>query len=185
MDTPIVVGLENANLDPNSFGFPSTQRIINVRDPFNLCACSLKHNSEKNSFLSGFREFIKKWIDYAEEFAGYTNFCGAVGINYNEWNISHDYRKAKAEELGFPDVDVDYGIKWVSGHGGGSSFDKTRENADGGVQDEERHLRSERWKEVIDEEPFQKLLDIPIIWRLSDELWPDVAQAVREVTGKG
>lgn len=182
-DTPILVGTENPNLSEDAFGIPSTKRVFVVRDPFNWIAACLLHNNK--AIVGNMKKgvAIAKWIAYAQEYAGLTNFLNATGVDFNQWCLSHDYRVKKAAELGYPDADVDYGTLYVSDHGGGSSISGTIENEFGGATADEKQERLTRWRSVITHADFQALIKVPMVWRLADEIWPNVASAVRAEIG--
>jgi hypothetical protein len=174
-DTPVIVGCWNAEIKPDQSGLLSSTRILLIRDPFNLFASSKSSPLVAGEVSGGsFVNFVKRWIDFAEEFLGLTNFLNAIKIDYNMWNISRDYRITKANELGYPEADVDTGMIYVPANGGGSSF--TRQSPIN--TEEDRMERLNRWKNVIDDPGFRYLVSVPLIRRLSEEIWPELTAEV-------
>jgi len=91
--------------------------VMVLRDPYNTFASWLQRDTPVNE------EIISLWKSYAYEFIGRTDTLSApkVFVNFNAWFSEPDYRKYLAHKLGL--TFTDRGLKEVSHHGGGSSFD--------------------------------------------------------------
>lgn len=128
-----------------------------LRDPFNLFASrqkkendilenrySLKDDAERAALIS-------LWKEYAREFLGETNLLpNKRTISYNRWFSDRDYRQrlSASFELEFSDDTMDT----VLPIGGGSSFDRTRKDADASsmkVFDRWTHYRDDPFFKAI------------------------------------
>ena len=128
--------------------------LLILRDPFNTLASRL--NAPKDTAIDlrvNNRAFIKRWIAYAKEFLGETQFLknNKVVVNYNQWFSDLDYRKQIASHLNLKFSDK--GINQVRGFGGGSSFDK----CDFSGQAQKMKVL-ERWQQFSDDVAFKNLL---------------------------
>ena len=130
---------------------------MGLRDPFNLFARPMYMSSAK---------WIR-WLDYAREFLGLTNFLGdCVKVNYNQWCVDIEYRKKISAQLGweFCDEGIDDVPHLGSSYDGKSYQGRARE----------MKLR-ERWKEMQPEE-FERYARMfpPEILELSRQIFGQV-----------
>lgn len=129
-------------------GVPS-YRVFLLRDPFNLFA-SLLYSKRMNQQNSPY--YVRTWKQYAREYLGRTSFLGsaAVGVSYNEWRDSEEYRLSLCRRLGLPEDPKSF--THVASTGGGSSFD--------GLAGDAGQLRTEeRWKHFADDKFYLSLFD--------------------------
>ena len=129
--------------------------LLLLRDPFNTLASRLKAPKDTAIDLRVKNQvFINRWIAYAKEFLGETQFLknNKLVVNYNKWFTDVDYRKQIACQLNLEFSDR--GINQVRGFGGGSSFDR----CDFSGQAQNMKIL-ERWKQFSDDISFRKLLD--------------------------
>ena len=72
---------------------------------------------------------LELWKSQAREFLGMTDqLKNRVGIFFDAWFSSEDYRRSTSEKLGI--TFTDNGFSRVSKHGGRSSFDRTEFNGE-------------------------------------------------------
>lgn len=106
-------------------------RVLLLRDFFNWIASFIRLYENRNkdllAFFSQIDGHINRWLLYAKEFVGETDFLTigctkTIVISYNEFVESKIYRNKLNNFFGFDERDLD--INSVPNVGGGSSFDK-------------------------------------------------------------
>ena len=126
------LSLEDHPLDLPLFSDPpqGLQHILILRDPANLFASRIRkgatmehpaYSREEGPLL---RRAVDLWKSHAREFLGATNVLpGYVGVWFDAWFASEEYRRKLSSSLGLSFTDA--GFTQVSDRGGGSSFDRT------------------------------------------------------------
>ena len=138
--------------------------IVLLRDPFNLFA-SLIHRGEN---LEDSDSVIEKWIEYAREYSGITNyFRYRISINYNQWFTNRDYRNRLANKLNLTFSDA--GVDNVVNVGKGSSFNGT--NYDGKAS---QMSVLYRYKDYLDHPIMLKVLNNEELRDLSHEIFGSI-----------
>lgn len=169
--------------------------ILILRDVFNFIASLFSWRTAKNEFrLADFVHKIKpsnekqwlkdaknickrtykeiylsRWIIYAHEFLGYTNYLQntKICISYNQWFNDHAYRVMTAKQLGLEnsDVSLQHVVGWPSGFDVKKDFD--------GRAHEMKVL--ERWKKFKDNRIYWKFLHRkPEAIELSRKIFGDI-----------
>lgn len=199
-DTPMICGKENQRPVIDSVGILSSTPILHIRDPFNNLASqyrlsgvlpSPKPCEDEEEYIKKVskyekqskqprgkegKEFVRMWMEYALEYLGKFNFLSEdlITTNYNQWLVDEEYRRELASRLGLPFSDK--GFESVPKHGGGSSFNNSRR-----VEDETaRQDRLARFKLYSDREDFWNTLNVPLLWELAEEIFPEETAAARE-----
>jgi len=136
----------------------SIQRILILRDPYNLAASRVRCDIRNNRFHE-FSNATRMWKEQAEMFLNPQD--DLVPIKYNQWVSDKQYRQEIASRLDIPFVDE---IDYVSSHGGGSSFDKLSYQGKGSQM-----KVFDRWRIIKDVYP--DLFADPHIKKLSQQIF--------------
>jgi len=161
-------------------GLPSKQRIMIIRDPYNMYASRLQVHRNPNKdypllvkYWTAWTEAMNLdlWLSFAKEFTGETNHLGSdcIKVNYNTWLENERYRN----ELSLKHFGVVGEIsKTTHKAGGGSSFEKLD-----GKPDKER--LTNRWRHFLIDSEFSPLLRNREIARLSKTIFGFAHSQVR------
>jgi len=96
--------------------------IVSLRDPFNNSASRLQcHQTYDESFFTADWNVVEHWKEYARVAVKPPNEQ-FIGLNYNRWFTSVDYRRSLAGQLEVPFSDA--GLNDMLLYGKGSSFDQ-------------------------------------------------------------
>lgn len=126
----------------------AVRKIFVLRDAYNWAAsCLKKYASKKQRLQTNLN--MDRWLTYAKEFSGETNYLGkdVVYINYNQWFLDVKYRKKIARQLR-----LNFSDEGKCLMGSESSFD--------GMAYENRADRMnvlERYQEYIDKDSYRAL----------------------------
>ncbi len=142
--------------------------VIILRDPFNLIASRFRRGGDwghRSIYVSGL-SVSQLWITYAREFLGYTNWLphNRIGVSYNKWCVSEEYRRDLAQKLGLHFTDM--GFQDVSRYGGGSSFDGTGMNGNA-----QGMSTNQRWQLFRNDNSFRALFRDPLLLDLAEEIF--------------
>lgn len=127
--------------------WPSQISII-LRDPYNWLASMYKFQMKEGTYTVRARpldEFIDLWIRMAE----YVEINPRTLINYNKWFKNIQYRRMLEKRWGFGETDAT--INFISGYGGGSTFEGYDKKA------QELDVFN-RWKVVKDDPEYKRLI---------------------------
>lgn len=156
------VATRNFELKHNLYVGKSLDRydILILRDPFNLIASRLKHGRMLSEL--GRTTIVDRWVDYAREFIGETQYLKhhKICINYNRWFQDVEYRHSLADLLQLEFTDA--GIDKMTYHGGGSSFEGRELDGKATQLDV-----LNRWQHFKDDPIYQKLVEDDRIWHYS------------------
>ncbi len=143
----------------NDFHYGRSRRrvfVVNYRDPLNLFASRVK---------SGYTAVID--LDqvrlYQDHFHAARSHPAVIGVDFNAFVASADYRKVLAGRLGLPFSDFDP-ISKISGHGGGSSFGK----------EFSVELLLSRFTGMLQNPHFQRLINEPAIRAIVQDAYPQL-----------
>jgi len=156
--------MNKENLVPHrNIRCPSEKMIQLLRDPYNLLASLATHIENGRKFWfwrhctsngkitpDKLHNFGKIWEAHANIFLNQSN---VIGLSYNKWAESKDYRDELFERIGL-NVRSDKSMDFVPQNGGGSSFDKRA--FDGNAREMDT---SSRWKKYENEEWFNLFFD--------------------------
>lgn len=167
----VLYGVENHKpefIDSNMVKHTSNKFDIfvqTIRSPWNNLASLMKYGGN----LVKIEDFADLWIHFAKEHIGETNytephFDRRVFINYDLWFTDKDYRVSISEDLGLEHTD--YGLEFVSGQGGGSSFDKMSKNKKAQEMDV-----LDRWQAVANDNQFREVINNPELMDLAVEIF--------------
>jgi hypothetical protein len=148
--------------------------VIMVREPWNQLSSILKNPPLEPPRPLPPEEFLGKWRDYAEEFAGRTGFLDELGgvlrVNYSRWFRDGAYRAELAGRLG---VELtDFGLEVVPDFGGGSSFEGKRMSG----RAQQMNV-GERWKANAEHPLMRSLLADEAVRDLCAEIFGEAAPA--------
>lgn len=151
------------------------QAILVIRDPFNHLASAMESDG---SWIEP-EMFTSKWIEYAREYLGQTDYIGfpdgsKFWIDYNDWFQSCEYRMATSGRLGKPFTDE--GLERVATQGGGSSFDGT--NFDNNAQ--QMDVLS-RWTSYMKNPVYQQYVRDEESLSVAEQAYPELTRRVREL----
>jgi hypothetical protein len=105
---------------------------------------------------------------YAREYLGETNILSnKITVSYNRWFTDPEYRVSLGKRLHLASTDM--GLDRVSNWGSGSSFDHAA--LDGKARDMDV---LERWKTLIDDERYRRLINDPELCSLSERIFGGV-----------
>jgi hypothetical protein len=126
-------------------------KVLVLRDPFNLVASRLR--PLRSSLTRSYHQTLDRWVSYAREFLGETNYLGPkLKVNFNKWFSEIRYRQGLARSAGL--VFTDAGLNRIPNNGYGSSFDGIR--LDHCAQ---QMKVLERWKGYVDHPDFCALFE--------------------------
>ncbi len=144
--------------------------ILILRDPFNLAASWWKNRIDRKhkmkDILKGIKKVVlRRWKMYAAEVLGKTNYLEKkTVILFNKWFEDKAYRRGISEKLGLDFVDN--GVDFVSGAGGGSSFDGVSYSGRG-----QEMSVLERWKNFVDILQFRDFFCDEELWEMSEKIF--------------
>jgi len=145
---------------------PHTERLAVLRDPWNTFASALENELVK----SGTETIAESWKRLATAIAD-----GQLPwIDYNRWSSSREYRDEVAERYGL--FNRDAGIRHVSRHGRGSSWDKLSYEGNAGEMQ-----TCDRWRRKADDPAWQAVALTPEVMARGRQLWPALAALVESV----
>lgn len=140
--------------------------IYTLRDPYNMVASRLELQNTANSKGRGItpgafptlKTRLGWWCEYAEDYLRCNSY--SIGILYNSWVRSEEYRRSISYILGL--TYQDHTINTVTSEAGGSSFDRLN------YQDKAGEMQtSERWMKFKDNPDYINLFT-PRVSRLAD-----------------
>jgi hypothetical protein len=157
----------------------SGKKIQLLRDPYNLLASLATHvegarrfwfwkhcTDEGKMSVDKLYNFANMWKIHAKTFLDNN---GVIGISYNKWKESTEYRDLLFDQLGLTNRS-DECMNLVPKNGGGSSFDKHRMDGNGTEMD-----NNGRWKKYEDTEWFNTFFECnPDVVELSKTIFGDV-----------
>jgi hypothetical protein len=109
--------------------------------------------------------FIQRWLAYAREFIGETNFIpNKVCVSYDHWFTDKKYRKKISKQLGLKFSDS--GLQGISLAGNGSSFNMMR--LDGKAQ---KMDVLNRWRAVEELDNFKAVMANEEVKRIGDIIY--------------
>lgn len=141
--------------------------VLVLRDPFNLLASRIAHHRVH----TGLRRSRAPWLPCWKAYARYVLQPppgNVVGVNFDRWVVSGDYRREVAATLALPYNERN--LARVSAIGGGSSFDGAGQGDDAWDQ----HRVLERWKTCPDAQTIAALRSDPEIRHYMDALFRDI-----------
>jgi hypothetical protein len=124
-----LISFEDCDLEKDSILPPCKTKVLLLRNPLNVIASRLKRslrnaregNPER---LGPIQEAVKLWKQHAKEFLGHTNYLGNfVGILYDCWLQSAEYRSSVAASLSLDFTDKGFGSSYGHKFSFGSDFD--------------------------------------------------------------
>lgn len=140
--------------------------VLVLRDPFNLFASLLK----AGYFTRPLEELPATYASHAKEFLRQKE-TGIVGVNFNEWFQSSDYRVSTARRLGFDTDGAAYDE--VPANGGGSSFSGRTHRGQASRMDV-----LGRWRDSAEHVDFRTLINDPRVRSAAEEIYPELANEV-------
>ncbi len=156
--------------------FDGSGSILVIRNPFNCLASRIKHPWLRPGNYT-------HWKEQAKEHLGYAKFLpDCLQLKFEEWFESAACRQKLSSWLGWEFSDL--GLEWMSGRGGGSSFDKMKFK--GAAQ---KMTVSERWRSMLGNDKFvaaaAKLLADEELVGLYQEIYGPVPAELFAVRSKG
>ncbi|MDB9529866.1 hypothetical protein PN498_28020 [Oscillatoria sp. CS-180] len=143
--------------------------VVILRDPYNTFASWMKRHTPVTPSV------IELWKRYAYEFVGKSNLINSpkILVSFNQWFSDQTYRQNLAHQLGLEFTD--HGLREVSHHGGGSSFDGQ------GLRGQATHMNVlTRFHHYVSNPQFQAIFEADAeLKQLSDQIFgelPNVEQ---------
>jgi hypothetical protein len=151
--------------------------LLVLRDPFNFFASrygyGIKSGERSPFYLDPIyrKKVVELWKENARFYLDIKKEKSRwIGINYNEWVTSVNYRKELASTLGLSFSDK--GFKEVTTYGLGSSFgDKDL------YANENTAKVLNRWQQFANEKAFKEIFKDDEIWELSEAIFGDLTIA--------
>jgi hypothetical protein len=166
----VLFGIENITpeviySDMSDAQHPGEIFVQTLRSPWNNLASLMKYKG----MLLPFDKFAETWKKFAREHVGETNYLSQVFdktlfVSFDLWFSSKEYRIQISKELEMNHTD--FGLNYVSGQGGGSSFDNMQKNEN--AQDMKV---KERWLHYANNEQFREILNDSELIELSIEIF--------------
>jgi len=150
-----------------------------MRDPRNWAASSIKADRGDRSILrpfttrselglckyyGGTMSRVDMYHQYMAQLLGENDLVGreVIGVSFNRWFASKDYRRALAGRLGLAFTDA--GRNFVPKFGGGSSFEGRRKQNKGSSM-----KVLSRWRKMVGTQPYERVVRDPRMRRYLKE----------------
>jgi hypothetical protein len=151
---------------PDYYGPFGTRRdVLLMRDAFNLFASRIRSGKIPTKLAAMDQKAM--FIDHARTFLRERDGDRLVCVSYNEWFSDEAYRASIQRRLGIEPQEVERDT--VTGHGGGSSFQKR--SMDGRASEMDVLAR---WRSMENDPAFRELFADGELARLSDAIFGDV-----------